>query len=292
MERMAQLGEPGAMMQREPLHSTRRAEHDMDMLSQRRRWTVAQVRAMQDESRAWPRYELIDGELIVTPAPTIDHYRAVMWLYHVLHRYLSRQPVGEAMLSPADLTLRRGTISQPDIFVPPRDEADRAKHWSEIKHLLLAVEVLSPSTARYDRGDKRTHYQKAGVAEYWIVDLEGRLLERWRPGDERPKVITTRITWHPRGAKKPLVVDLARLFAAARVRPRLVRENEPEGNEMAPAKGTGPNGFDIRAWLQQLPRRGWTVEMLRQFPENFRFEMIDGELLLPDDEMWEDASEA
>ena len=77
---MAQLGGYGAMMQREPLLSTRRAEHDMDMLSQRRRWTVAQVRALQDESRAWPRYELIDGELIVTPAPTIDHYRAVMSL--------------------------------------------------------------------------------------------------------------------------------------------------------------------------------------------------------------------
>ena len=124
------------------------------------------------------------------------------------------------------------------------------------------------------------------------MDLEGRLVERWRPGDQRPEVITARITWQPRGAKRPLVVDLAKLFAAARVRPRLVRENEPEGDETKPAKGTGPNGFDIRAWLQQLPRRGWTVEMVRQFPENFRFEMIDGELLLPDDEMWEDASEA
>ena len=118
---------------------------------------------MQDESRPWPRYELINGELIVTPAPTIDHYRAVMWLFRTLDRYLTREPVGEAMLSPADLTLRRGTISQPDIFVPPLDEANRAAHWSEIKHLLLSVEVLSPSTARYDRGRKRTHYQKAGV---------------------------------------------------------------------------------------------------------------------------------
>ena len=101
------------MMLREPLPSIRRAEHDMDMLSERRRWTVAQVRAMQEESRAWPRYELIDGELIVTPAPTIDHYRAVMWLFRALDRYLTRERVGEAMLSPADLTLRRGTISQP-----------------------------------------------------------------------------------------------------------------------------------------------------------------------------------
>ena len=262
----------------------------MDMLSQRRRWSVAQVRAMQDESRAWPRYELIDGELIVTPAPTIDHYRAMMGLFRLLDRYLARQRVGEAMLSPADLTLRRGTISQPDIFVPPHDEADRAKSWSEIKHLHLAVEVLSPSTARYDRGGKRSHYQKAGVAEYWIVDLEGRVVERWRPGDERPEVIAGRITWQPNGAKKRLIVDLAKLFAAARVRARLVREAEPEAGDVRPAKGLGPNGFDIRGWLAQLPRRGWTVEMLQQLPENFRFEMIDGELLLPDDGIWEDAS--
>src|SRR5215218_7860301 len=127
------------------------------------RWTVAKVRAMQDESRPWPRYELIDGELLVTPAPTIDHYRAVMWLFRVLDRYLARERVGEAMLSPADLTLRRGTISQPDIFVPPLEGAAAATHWSEIRHLLLAIEVLSPSTARFDRLKRRAHYQKASV---------------------------------------------------------------------------------------------------------------------------------
>jgi Uma2 family endonuclease len=101
------------------------------------RWTVAEVRAMQEESRPWPRFELIGGELLVTPSPSIDHYRGMMWLFLVLHRYLQRERVCEAMLSPADLTLRRGTISQPDIFVPPIDEATRATKWSEIKHLLL-----------------------------------------------------------------------------------------------------------------------------------------------------------
>ena len=250
------------------------------------RWTVAKVRAMQDESRPWPRYELIDGELLVTPAPTIDHYRAVIWLFRVLDRYLARERVGEAMLSPADLTLRRGTISQPDIFVPPRDEAAAATHWSEIKRLLLAIEVLSPSTARYDRQKKRAHYQKAGVAEYWIVDLEGQVVERWRPMDARPEILSDRLIWHPTGAVRPLAVDLAKLFAATRVRPRLVRENDPRDD--APHRPIlGPDGFDIRGWLAQLPRRGWTVEMLDQFPEQFRFEIIDGVLLLPDD-VWGD----
>jgi Uma2 family endonuclease len=235
---------------------------------------------MQDAP--WPRYELIDGEVLVTPAPSIDHYRAVMWLFRLLDRYLAREPVGEAMLSPADLTLRRGTVSQPDIFVPTRDQAEHALQWSEIRRLLLAVEVLSPSTARYDRLNKRTHYQKAGVAEYWIVDLEGRVVERWRPKDERPEIVSDRLTWHPAGAAKPLVVDLAKLFAATRVRPRVVRE--AGGSSDAPGERTlGPDGFDIRAWLAQLPRRGWTVEMLDQFPEKFRLEIIDGVLLLPDE---------
>ena len=62
---------------------------------------------------------------------------------------------------------------------------------------LLAVEVLSPSTARADRTVKRRLYQRAGVPEYWIVDLEARLVERWRPADERPEVLTDTLTWRP-----------------------------------------------------------------------------------------------
>ena len=262
----------------------------MDMPSQlQRRWTVAEVRAMQDESRAWPRYELIDGELLVTPSPTIDHYRGMMWLFRTLDRYLQRERVGEAMLSPADLTLRRGTISQPDIFVPPRDEAERATRWADIKRLLLAVEVLSSSTAHFDRTKKRPHYQKAGVSEYWIVDLEGRVVELWRPDDKRPQVVSDQLTWKPTGARKPLVIELRKLFAAARVRlPRLVREGDQADESPSGRWMPGPNGFDVRGWLAQLPRRGWTVAMLDQFPESFRFEIIDGELLLPP-EIWDDA---
>jgi hypothetical protein len=96
---------------------------------------------------------------------------------------------------------------------------------------LLAVEVLSPSTARHDRGGRRVHYQKAGVAEYWIADLDARVVERWRPDDERPEVIRDRMIWHPDGAKKPLVVQLSKLFAAARVGTRLVRESAPDDGD-------------------------------------------------------------
>jgi Uma2 family endonuclease len=79
--------------------------------------------------------------------------------------------------------------------------------------LLLAIEVLSPSTARADRTTKRRRYQRAGIPEYWIVDLDARVIERWRPGDDRPEVLGETLTWLAPGAASPLTIELAPLFA-------------------------------------------------------------------------------
>jgi Uma2 family endonuclease len=78
--------------------------------------------------------------------------------------------------------------------------------------VLLAVEVLSPTTARTDRIRKRSYYQRAGVAEYWIVDNDAQAIERWRPGEERPEILASRITWQPDGANEPLTIDLDKFF--------------------------------------------------------------------------------
>ncbi len=78
--------------------------------------------------------------------------------------------------------------------------------------LELAVEVLSTSTARYDRVTKWRVYQEQGVPEYWIVDLDARMVERWRPGDERPEVLTGRLTWRPVEGWEELAIDLVTLF--------------------------------------------------------------------------------
>jgi Uma2 family endonuclease len=77
---------------------------------------------------------------------------------------------------------------------------------------LLVVEVASPSTARYDRGLKRRFYQRAGVPEYWIVDLDARIVERWRPGDTRPEVLDAAISWQPEPGGPALTLDLPSLF--------------------------------------------------------------------------------
>ena len=89
----------------------------------------------------------------------------------------------------------------------------RPRAWIEVGSLLLAVEVLSPSTARTDRRKKRQLYQREGVPEYWIVDLDARAIERWQPESKRPEIMRESITWHPTGATTALTIDLVALFA-------------------------------------------------------------------------------
>ncbi|MDQ3948853.1 MAG: Uma2 family endonuclease [Gemmatimonadota bacterium] len=104
---------------------------------------------------------------------------------------------------------------QPDVFVLPPSEWGPASDPSRARALLLAVEVLSPTSARFDRTTKRRFFQQAGVPEYWIVDLDARLIERWRPGDERPQIDERRLEWRPEGASEPFILDLEPFFAEA-----------------------------------------------------------------------------
>ena len=181
----------------------------MGMPETLQRWTAAQVRELPNDG---PRYEVVDGELLVTPAPSFDHQQAVLELVTTLQAYLSGAGAGHAVLSPADIELDPNTLVQPDVFVVPLESGRRPKGWTDIRGLLLAIEMLSPSTARADRTVKRRRYQRAGIPEYWIVDLDARLLERWRPGDERPEVLTERITWLPPAAAQEFELNLAGFF--------------------------------------------------------------------------------
>ena len=175
------------------------------------RWTAARVRALQDEERAWPRYELVDGELLVTPAPRYEHQAAVLLLARRLADHADAQGLGRVLTSPADLELEPGVVVQPDVFVVPAGV--RPRSWADVRSLLLAVEVLSPGSARSDRVRKRRLYQRVGVPEYWVVDLDACTIERWRPGDERSELLDEWLVWQPPDATEPLTLDLADLFA-------------------------------------------------------------------------------
>ncbi|HEU4631343.1 MAG TPA: Uma2 family endonuclease [Gemmatimonadaceae bacterium] len=179
-------------------------------------WTPDEVRELQDESRPWPRYELIDGELHVTPAPRPVHQVAAVELLLRIAPYVKVHGLGRALLSPADIALDQRSVLQPDVFVVPRGQLGSSggpePTWREVTGLLLAVEVVSPSSARRDHGVKRRYYQRHGVPEYWIVDLDARLVERWRPADERPEILSEALAWQPRTELAPLTLDMSALF--------------------------------------------------------------------------------
>lgn len=173
-------------------------------------WTAEMVRALPDDGN---RYEVIDGELLVTPSPVEVHQRAVALLSFELALWLRTHTIGEVLTSPADLELDKHGLVQPDVFVQGFIDGRVSRRWNSGAPLMLVAEILSPSTARYDRITKRKRFQRAGIPEYWIVDIDGRLVERWRPGDERPEILADKLTWQPESVAAPLVIDLVAMFA-------------------------------------------------------------------------------
>ena len=182
----------------------------MSMPTLKRQWTVADLADLPDDGN---RYEVIDGELLVTPSPSWPHQTAVMELYSLLDAYVSAHELGYVFVAPADVVFsaRRGV--QPDLFVVPPVGGKRPTAFEQVKRLKLAVEILSPSTARADRVQKRFVYRDEGVPEYWIVDLDARTIERSTPTEARPEVIDERLVWAPEAKISPLEIDLHAYFS-------------------------------------------------------------------------------
>lgn len=181
----------------------------------RPRWTTTDlVRLIAEREGASPRYELVDGELLVTPAPTWRHQRIILRLALILQTYLSRQRLGEVLLGPAELRLETGQRFEPDIFAIPWIEGQRLLGEGDIVIPLLVCEVLSPGSSRHDRITKRRAFQKNGISEYWIVDGDAAAFEIWRPDEERPTLMDGHLTWTPTGASEALELDVAAFFAA------------------------------------------------------------------------------
>ena len=172
-------------------------------------WTVERVHRIPDDGR---RYEIIDGELFVTPSPVLRHQYSVVELCGVLLPYC--KAVGLRLgQAPSDIAFSRRTLVQPDAFVLPMNAADRPPaEFAEVGRLMLAVEALSPSTAGVDRNRKRRLYQRMLVPEYWIIDTEARAVERWLPDSREAQVFRDTIRWRPMESFDALVVDLVAVF--------------------------------------------------------------------------------
>jgi Uma2 family endonuclease len=102
---------------------------------------------------------------------------------------------------------------QPDVLVVLADRARQLTPERLLGPPSLAVEVVSFSSKRTDRLQKRRLYQEEGVPEYWIVDPDERRVERWKPADQEPELLTERLTWRPVADVPALEIDLVAFFA-------------------------------------------------------------------------------
>jgi Uma2 family endonuclease len=173
-------------------------------------YTADMVRALPDDGK---RYETVHGELLVSPAPREMHQRVSGRLFLELGLYLREHRVGALYASPADISWGPHILVQPDLFVVDLEEA-RSGAWSRMRTLLLAIEVLSPSTTRYDRFTKRRLYQEVGIPLYWVVDADARYVEVWTPDATFPEIERETLRWTPAGAREPFELEVPPLFGA------------------------------------------------------------------------------
>jgi Uma2 family endonuclease len=183
----------------------------MLMVTNARRWTADDLDRLPDDGN---RYEVVDGELLVTPAPRLPHQAVSAELHARLHAFVKPRHIGWAFAAPGDVHVSAANRVLPDLFVVPRTSAEMPTSWNAAPLPILVVEILSESTAFRDLGVKRALYHRAGVAEYWIVDREERNVRVSRPG-EPDIVVHDRIEWWPQGTAESLTIELPALFREA-----------------------------------------------------------------------------
>ena len=120
------------------------------------------------------RYELIDGELIMSPSPRWAHQDADMKIGSILHTFVKRRNLGVVCSAPFDVVLSDTDVVQPDLLFVSRERLHIITEHNIQGAPDLSIEILSPSTSARDRGYKRDLYAKHGVKEYWQVDTDAK----------------------------------------------------------------------------------------------------------------------
>ena len=173
-------------------------------------FTADAVRALPDDGK---RYETVHGELLVTPAPGGFHQRVLSRLHFDIYGYLAANGNEDVLFAPADISWGGDTLVQPDLFVADLAEFNRSGKWADVRTLYLAVEIVSPSSARADRFTKRRLYQEQRIPEYWVIDIDQRHVEVWTPDALFPLVERKQLMWRHPSLDAGCAVDLVKLFA-------------------------------------------------------------------------------
>ncbi|WP_448584012.1 Uma2 family endonuclease [Thermocrinis sp.] len=135
-------------------------------------------------------YQLIEGELIMSPAPNLEHQRASKRLFKKLSQAIESHQKGEVFYAPIDVYLDEENAFQPDLVVVLKDSKARIEERGIFGAPDVVVEILSPSTAYYDLTEKKEVYERVGVKEYWIVDPKRKSFEIYANSEQGFKLIS------------------------------------------------------------------------------------------------------
>jgi len=180
----------------------------MHMPAFRRQWTVDDLQDLPDDGQ---RYEVIDGELFVTPAPTVTHETILARLARILDPYVAANGLGYVYRPRAAIRYGNAIEVEPDLMVRQPPENPSAG-WASPPMPILVAEGVSDTTRRRDHVHKRELYiNTLGIPEYWILDGEERTVRIIRPG-VADVAATESMIWRPSGVSEPLVFALTEVF--------------------------------------------------------------------------------
>ena len=151
------------------------------MATQTKVWTYEDYLKLEDDKR----YEIIEGELIEMPAPSVTHQRIVGRLFRLTSEFVEKKSLGEVFVSPIDVILSDTNVVQPDIVFVSKERSDIVQNRGIFGAPDLIMEVISPSTLKKDTEDKKRIYARFGVEELWLIFPGERAIEVFSlKGDE------------------------------------------------------------------------------------------------------------
>lgn len=158
------------------------------------------------------RYEVVDGQLLVTPLAAFGHQRTAVRLIRALDDYCAPNALGEVVGPGA--VIRDDNELQPDVQVVPGVGHPRGVKWTDLPLPVLVGEILSDSTKRRDFGIKRDAYLALGIAHYWVVDGDACTVTIWS-GRADPLTVSDVIRWQPSSDITLLEIRVETILGAA-----------------------------------------------------------------------------
>ena len=145
----------------------------MSTTIEQNRWTYAEYLQLPDEER----YEIIQGELTMAPAPDSNHQITSREIEFPLYRFVREHDLGEILDAPIDVILRKDIVLQPDILFVAKERREIIQKRGVFGAPDIVIEIVSPGSVQADRHRKKSIYQEHGVREYWIIDPRNKSIE-------------------------------------------------------------------------------------------------------------------